>query len=227
VTQTAIGTGVAGAVLGGIVGYFVRRLLDARQIRYRHLYERRAEVITALHTRLVELGLVLQVWGEPFGGFQEEQQEAYRRRFNELFHYFWTNSLWLDNQTRTALINFLQQARKVYRLISELEEFSSPEEWEDYQSGRETPMTRADARSEIQRLRTDEIPNLEEQLREDFREIIEISDLRDRDAPPSWGMRVWMRVTSFFRGLTSRSQQPEDGGTSGQDRNSHSTGPNA
>jgi hypothetical protein len=225
-TQTAMASGVA-ALLGGIVGYFVRRLLDARQIRYRHLYERRAEVISSLYEQLAGLGIALRVWGEPFGGYQEEQKEAFRGRYNELFNYFWTNSLWLDNQTRTALITFLQQARRVHRLLSDLEEFRSAEDWNDYQSGSETPMTKADARSEVRRIATDEIPKLEEQLREDFREIIEISDLRDRDAPHSWGMRVWMRVSSFFRGLTSRSQQQEDDGTSGQDRNSHSPGPMA
>jgi len=43
-TTTAL-VGIAGTLVGVLVGYFVRKLLDARQIRYKRLYERRAEVI--------------------------------------------------------------------------------------------------------------------------------------------------------------------------------------
>jgi hypothetical protein len=89
-------------------------------------------------------------------------------------------------------------ATKVPQLLSDLQEFRSVEEWNEYQSDSETPMTRADARSEVHRIATDEIPKLEEQLRVDFREIIEISDLRDKDAQPSWGRRVSGGVSLLF-----------------------------
>ncbi len=180
---------IVSALLGAAGGYFVRKFLDARQIRYRHLYERRAEVIAQLYKLLVEAGDALRLWGSPFGGYQEEQQRDFERRFDELHRYYRTSSLWLDNQTRRALDAFFDEARAVHLRIIDLQDFRSLEEWDELQSGSETPISRADARNMVQRKARTEIPKLVEQLREDFREIIEISDLRDRDAPRRWWQR--------------------------------------
>lgn len=193
-TGTAIAAGVAGVVLGGIIGYLVRRLLDARQIRYRHLYERRAEVIARLYKLVIEAGDALNTWAAWFGGYRKEQQPGFERGYNRLLHYYRTNSLWLDNQTRQALDTFFKETREVRHLLVDLREYRSAEDWNDFQSGSESPMSKAEARSKIERKVTVEIPKLEEQLREDFREIIEISDLRDRDAPRRFW---WRRVFGF------------------------------
>ncbi len=173
--------GIAGTVVGGLVGYFARKLLDARQIRYKRLYERRAEVIDQLFQGLFEVGDLLRVWGSMFG-HREEQRRGFERRYDALYRYYRANSLWVGSQTREKLDAFFKETRDVHHPITDLQEFSSPEEWNEIQSGSERPQTKAEARAWVREKTAKEIPNLMEQLREDFREILEISDLRDRGA---------------------------------------------
>ena len=176
-TTTAL-VGIAGTLVGVLVGYFVRKLLDARQIRYKRLYERRAEVIDQLYAGLFEAGDLLRVWGSPFG-YQEEQRRGFERRYDELYRYYRAHSLWVDDQTRENLDAFFKEAREVHHTISDLQESYSPEEWSEIQSSSDQPRTKAEARAWVREKVAKEIPNLMEQLREDFREILEISDLRD------------------------------------------------
>jgi hypothetical protein len=163
----------------GVGGYFVRKLLDARQIRYTRLYERRAEVIDQLYEGLFEAGDLLRVWGSMFG-YQERQGRDFERRYDALYRYYRANALWVDDQTREKLDTFFKEARDVHNTITDLQEFSSPKEWNEVQSSSERPRTKAEARAWVREKVEKEIPNLMEQLRDDFREILEISDLRDR-----------------------------------------------
>jgi len=177
-TTTAL-VGIAGTVVGVLAGYFVRKLLDARQIRYKRLYERRAEVIDQLYEGLFEAGDLLRVWGSHIG-YQEKQGRDFERRYDALYRYYRANSLWVDDQTREKLDTFFKEARDVHHMITDLREYRLPEEWKEAQSGVEQPRTKAEARAWVREKVAKEIPNLMEQLRDDFREILEISDLRDR-----------------------------------------------
>ncbi len=184
--------GIMGVLVGVIAGYYSRKLLDARQIRYTRLYERRAQVLEGLYERLFEVGDLLRVWGS-LGGFREDQQREFERHYDAFYRYYRAKSLWLDNQTRRMLDDFFKEAREVRHMIADLREFTAPEEWDELQSGSETPRTKAEARAWVGEKTDKDIPDLMEQLREDFREIIEISDLRDRDAPRPWRARLFGR----------------------------------
>ncbi len=184
--------GIAGILLGVIAGYYSRKLLDARQIRYTRLYERRAQVLEGLYESLFEVGDLLRVWGS-VGGFREDQQREFERRYDAFYRYYRAKSLWLDNQTRRMLDDFFKVGREVRHMIADLREFASREEWDELQSGTETPRTRAEARAWVEEKSAKDIPKLMDQLRDDFREIIEISDLRDRDVPRS----QWRRYFGF------------------------------
>jgi hypothetical protein len=175
---TGVVVGIAGTVVGGLLGYYARKLLDARQIRYKRLYERRAEVIDQLYEGLFETGDLLRIWGSMFE-YREEQRRDFERRYDALYRYYRANSLWVDSQTRERLDAFFKETREVHHMISDLQK-SSPEEWNEIQSGSEPPRTKAEARTWVREKTAKEIPNLMEQLREDFREILEISDLRGR-----------------------------------------------
>jgi hypothetical protein len=87
----------------------------------------------------------------------------------------------LDNQTRQKLDAFFEETREAHHVITDLQESYTTQEWEELQSGSERPQTKAEARAWVEKKVANEIPNLMEQLREDFREILEISDLRDRE----------------------------------------------
>ncbi len=172
--------GIVGTLVGAVAGYFVRRLLDARQIRYKRLYERRAEVLDQLYAGLFEVGDLLRVWGSMFG-CREEQQRDFEGRYDELYRYYRANSLWVDGQTREKLDAFFKETRDVHHVITDLQESYSLEEWNGIQSASERPQSKAEARAWVEGKAASEIPALMEQLREDFREVLEISDLRDRD----------------------------------------------
>jgi len=132
-----------------------------------------------IYEGLFETGDLLRVWGSVFG-YQEEQRRGFERRYDKLYRYYRAHSLWLDDQTRQKLEAFFKEARDIHHTITDLQESSSAEEWNEIQSGIDQPRIKTEARAWVREKVAKEIPNLMEQLREDFREILEISDLRDR-----------------------------------------------
>jgi hypothetical protein len=124
--------------LGLVIGYVLRTRGDENQIRYARLYEKRATVLAALSEKLYRLHTNLESWTSPFqyGGEEamKDKRNSVATAFNEFADCFYSNSLWLDEQSMNKAKALLE---KVKRLIHEYDKipgtgFQHPQQVRDY-----------------------------------------------------------------------------------------------
>ena len=105
----AVVAAIVAALLSGFSGY----LWGNRRLKYEHLYERRAEVLSTLGSLLygVQRGFVtfasFHQTGDPD---RKVQLEEANRAFFELVHYFYANEMWLEEDTCLKIEKFTQFA---------------------------------------------------------------------------------------------------------------------
>ena len=107
---TGIAVGSAVAIIGALANYFVSRYQVEHQVRYTHWYSEQAKVVAELYKRVVETERNLKAWAGPFGINSQEQREAAGVSYNDLYHYYHTTSIWLNQSVCESLDSFLSEA---------------------------------------------------------------------------------------------------------------------
>jgi hypothetical protein len=131
----AVLAAIVTVVVGGLGGY----LLGNRRMRYERLYAQRAEVLSTLGSLLykVQRGFVtftsLLQSGDPD---RKEQLEEANRAFFELVHYFYSNEMWLEEDTCLKIEKFTQFAYlKMGEYVDDLNERGYPQSAEGREIG--------------------------------------------------------------------------------------------
>lgn len=114
---TATLTAIVTLVIGLMLGYFFRTRGDEKQIRYTRLYEQRATILAGLSEKLYKLHNSLKLWTSPLQTGGEEEMKRKRGvvadAFNEFSDYYYSNSLWLDDETGGKIEAVIAKSRAV------------------------------------------------------------------------------------------------------------------
>jgi hypothetical protein len=105
----AVVAAIVAALLSGFSGY----LWGNRRLRYERLYERRAEVLSRLGELLYEVQRGFVTFTSPFQSGEadrKEQMEEANRAFFELVDHFYSNEMWLEEDTCLKIEKFTQFA---------------------------------------------------------------------------------------------------------------------
>jgi hypothetical protein len=121
---------VVAAVVAALLSGFSAYLWGNRRLRYERLYVQRAEVLSRLGELLygVQRGFVtftsFYQSGDPD---RKEQMEEANRAFFELVHYFYSNEMWLEEDTCLMIEKFTQFAYlKMGEYVDDLDERGYP-----------------------------------------------------------------------------------------------------
>ena len=170
-------------VLGLALGYIFRTRGDENQIRYARLYETRATVLASLSEKLYRLHTNLESWTSPFqhGGEEEmkDKRFAVAAAFNEFADCFYSNSLWLDEQSMGKGKALLE---KVRQLISEYDKIPGtgvqyPPQVKEYLMQNTDWMNNWDV---IHKQATMEVGKMRDEIEVEFKEILGMSDIPRR-----------------------------------------------
>ena len=183
-------------LVGLVIGYHLCVRGDERQIRYTRLYERRAEVIACLSELLFWVQGDFQSWTSPIGYQGEpgkkEKMKSDAARFNELSNYYYTNTIWLDKQSRQKLETFLQTLRDLFGEFSWIPESGTQRSHQEMVlSGPSDEPSRREVWREVNKKVLVEVPELRSELEDEFRAILWGSDIPNREAPRSWWQRIF------------------------------------
>jgi len=100
---------IVAVLLSGLSGY----LWGNRRLRYERLYERRAEVLSRLGELLYEVQRGFVTFTSPFQSGEadrKEQMEEANRAFFHLVDHFYSNEMWLEEDTCLKIEKFTQFA---------------------------------------------------------------------------------------------------------------------
>lgn len=170
-------------VLGLVLGYILRTRGDENQIRYARLYEQRATVLADLSEKLYRLHANLESWTSPLQYGGEEEMRAKRTAvvttFKEFADSFYSNSLWLDEQSMSKGKALLEQ---VGRLIHEYDKipgtgFQHQREVREYLTQNTDWIDNWDI---IHEQATTEVGKMREDIETEFKEILGMSDVPRR-----------------------------------------------
>src|SRR5215217_1394034 len=133
-------------LLSGLSGY----LWGNRRLKHERLYQRRAEVLSRLGELLYEVQHGFVTFTSPLQSGEvdrKEQMEQANRAFFELVHYFYSNEMWLEEDTCLKIEKFTQFAYvKMGEYVDDLNERGYPQSAEGLEIGNRI-------KSEIQPLR--------------------------------------------------------------------------
>jgi len=170
-------------VVGLVLGYILRTRGDENQIRYARLYEKRATMLADLSERLYKLHRNLESWTSPLqhGGEEamKEKRDAVAAAFNEFADCFYSNSLWLDEQSMSKGKALLE---KIRRLIHEYDKipgtgFQHQREVREYLTQNTDWINNWDI---IHEQATTEVGKMREEIEVEFKEILGMSDVPRR-----------------------------------------------
>lgn len=170
-------------VLGLALGYILRTRGDENQIRYARLYEKRATVLASLSEKLYRLHTNLESWTSPVqhGGEEEmkDKRFAVATAFNEFADCFYSNSLWLDEQSMDKGKALLE---KVRQLISEYDKvpgtgFQHPPQVRQHLTQNTDWINNLDV---IHKQATIEVGKMRDEIEVEFKEILGMSDVPRR-----------------------------------------------
>jgi hypothetical protein len=109
-------------LLSGLSGY----LWGNRRLKHERLYQRRAEVLSRLGELLYAVQRGFETFTSPFQSGEvdrKEQMEEANRAFFELVHYFYSNEMWLEEDTCLKIEKFTQFAyQKMGEYVDDLNE---------------------------------------------------------------------------------------------------------
>jgi hypothetical protein len=100
---------IIAVLLSGLSGY----LWGNRRLKHERLYERRAEVLSRLGELLYEVQGGFLTFTSPLQSGEtdrKEQMEEANRAFFELVHHFYSNEMWLEEDTCLKIEKFTQFA---------------------------------------------------------------------------------------------------------------------
>lgn len=172
-------------VLGLVLGYIFRTRGDENQIRYARLYEKRATVLADLSEKLYRLHTNLESWTSPlqYGGEEamKEKRIAVATAFNEFADCFYSNSLWLDEQSIGKGKALLE---KVKRLIYEYDKIPGtgvqhPPQMREYLEQNTDWVNNWDV---IHKQATTEVGTMRDGVEAEFKEILGMSDVPRRSS---------------------------------------------
>jgi hypothetical protein len=113
-------------LLSGFSGY----LWGNRRLKHERLYERRAEVLSRLGELLYEVQGGFLTFTSPLQSGEadrKEQMEEANRAFFELVHHFYSNEMWLEEDTCLKIEKFTQFAYlNMGAYVDELDERGHP-----------------------------------------------------------------------------------------------------
>jgi hypothetical protein len=117
---------IIAVLLSGLSGY----LWGNRRLKHEHLYERRAEVLSRLGELLYEVQGGFLTFTSPLQSGEadrKKQMEEANRAFFKLVHHFYSNEMWLEEDTCLKIEKFTQFAYLIMgAYIDELDERGHP-----------------------------------------------------------------------------------------------------
>ncbi len=196
-------TGLITLVVGLALGYLLRTRGDENQIRYTRLYEQRATVLAGLSERLYLLHSRLTSWTAPFQHGGEERMKQKRTEvadaFNDFAQHFYSNSLWLDDESARKAEALLEKTR---RLIFDYDQipgtgYQHPPAVEQHLRTGTDWMTNWDR---IHKEATDDVGEMKKELESEFKDILGVSGLSRIPTEP-WGTQVADTVSGLLVGV--------------------------
>jgi hypothetical protein len=122
----AVVAAIVAALLSGLSGY----LWGNRRLKHERLYERRAEVLSRLGELLYEVQRGFVTFTSPFQAGEadrKEQMEEANWAFFGLVRYFYSNEMWLEEDTCLKIEKFTQFAYvKMGEYVDDLDERGHP-----------------------------------------------------------------------------------------------------
>ena len=121
----AVVAAIVAALLSGLSGY----LWGNRRLKHERLYERRAEVLSRLGELLYEVQRGFVTFTSPFQSGEadrKEQMEEANRAFFGLVRYFYSNEMWLEEDTCLKIEKFTQFAYLKGEYVDDLDERGYP-----------------------------------------------------------------------------------------------------
>lgn len=167
-------------IVGLVLGYILRTRGDENQIRYMRLYEKRAEVLASLSERAYKLHKELELWTSPFQFGGEEEMKKKRTtvagNFNEFADCYYSNSLWLDEQTMNNVEALLSQIREVINKYDKIPGtgFEHPQQVRKHLEIETDWVTDWD---DIHRQATIDVKETKAEIDREFKAILGVSDL--------------------------------------------------
>lgn len=170
-------------VVGLIAGYVFRTRGDENQIRYARLYEKRATVLADLFEKLYRLHSNLEIWTSPlqYGGEEamKEKRVVVATALKEFADCFYSNSLWLDEQSKYKAKALLEKVRLLIHDYDKIPGtgFQHQREVREYLTQNTDWINDWDR---IHKEATTEVGELRDEIEVEFREILGVSDLPRR-----------------------------------------------
>jgi hypothetical protein len=121
---------VVAAIVAALVSGFSGYLWGNRRLKYERLYERRAEVLSRLGELLYEMERGFVTFASYFQSGEPDRKEQMgeaNRAFFELVHHFYSNEMWLEEDTCLKVEKFTQFAyQKMGEYVDDLNERGYP-----------------------------------------------------------------------------------------------------